>query len=340
MAQPAPAMKSVLNQLFDHRTLSSEQAHALLIGMGQDAYSEAEMAACLGAFRMRSMTVGELEGFRRAMLELCRAVDLSVYNAIDLCGTGGDGKNTFNISTLSSFVVAACGVPVAKHGNYGVSSVCGSSNVLEAIGVKFESDEEGLKAQLDAAGICFMHAPLFHPAMKYIAPVRRALGVSTFFNMLGPIVNPASPRRQLIGVYSLELARLYAYTLQQTDKQYAIVHSLDGYDETSLTGPVRVISRTEDVLIEPQDFGFEAVRPEDIFGGDTVEQATDIFLAVLRGEGTKAQTSVVCANSALALRVASPELDLNRAADNAREVLLSGKAYQVLEKLRAMAGNK
>ncbi|MCB0346190.1 MAG: anthranilate phosphoribosyltransferase [Bdellovibrionales bacterium] len=340
MAENSPAMKTVLNQLFDHRTLSAEESHALLIGMGENAYSEAEMAACLGAFRMRSMTVAELEGFRRAMLQLCRRVDLSKYDAIDLCGTGGDGKNTFNISTLSSFVVAACGVPVAKHGNYGVSSVCGSSNVLEAIGVKFQNEQAGLLAQLDAAGICFMHAPLFHPAMKYIAPVRRALGVSTFFNMLGPIVNPSSPRRQMIGVYSLELARLYAYTLQQTDKEYAIVHSLDGYDETSLTGPVRIISRQEDLLLSPSDFGLKAVEASEIHGGNTVEEATEIFLKVLSGKGSDSQNAVVCANSALALRVARPELKLKDAAERARDTLTSGKAQEVLEKLQALAGSK
>lgn len=332
----SPQMKEILNRLFDHHTLRQEEAYALLIGMGENAYSEPQMAACLGALRMRSLTVGELEGFRGAMLALCRRVDLSEFDPIDLCGTGGDGKNTFNISTLASFVAAACGVFVAKHGNYGVSSVCGSSNVLEAIGVRFADSEAGLRAQLESAGICFLHAPLFHPAMKYIAPVRRALAVSTFFNMLGPIVNPASPRRQLIGVYSLELARLYAYTLQQTDRDYAIVHSLDGYDEVSLTGPVRVSSRREDALLTPADFGLGATKPDDIAGGASVEQAARLFLRILGGEGTPQQNAAVCANAALALRIVRPGLSLRDGAAQAQEALISGKAFAVLQALRAM----
>ena len=235
-------MREILNRLINNQKLSREEAKKVLTGLASGEYNNSQVTAFLTVYLMRAITVHELEGFRDAMLELCNPVDLEGYDAIDVCGTGGDGKNTFNISTISSFVVAGAGVNVAKHGNYGVSSVSGSSNVLELLGVKFSGDADQMKRSMDASGICFMHAPLFHPAMKNVGPIRRELGIKTFFNMLGPMVNPAFPPNQLVGVFSLELARLYGYLYQNTTKNFSIVHALDGYDEISLTSDFKLIA--------------------------------------------------------------------------------------------------
>src|SRR3954467_5302161 len=225
-------MKAILNELIEHRSLTKETARQVLVELASGKYNPSQTTAFMTVYMMRSITVDELEGFRDAMLELCIRADFD-QPVMDVCGTGGDGKNTFNISTLSSFVVAAAGQPVAKHGNYGVSSVSGSSNILEHFGYKFTNDIDTLKRNLDEVNICFMHAPLFHPAMKNVGPIRKELGVKTFFNMLGPIVNPSFPHKQMVGVYSLDLARLYAYLYQNTGKRFVILHSLDGYDEIS-----------------------------------------------------------------------------------------------------------
>jgi len=281
---------------------------------------------------MRSITLEELQGFRDALLELCIAIDLKEFNAIDLCGTGGDGKDTFNISTLSSFVTAGAGVKVAKHGNYGVSSACGSSNVMEYLGVKFSKDEAFLKRSIDKAGICVLHAPLFHPAMKNVAPIRRELGVKTFFNMLGPMVNPSFPKNQMVGVFNLELQRLYGYLYQQTDKNYSIVHALDGYDEISLTGKTKVISNTSETMFSPEDLGIPQIEQNDIYGGNSVEDAAEIFLHVIEGKGTSAQNNVVCANAGLAIAT-SKQINHKDGFELAKESLLSGKAKQSLDKL-------
>ena len=226
---------------------------------------------------MRSITVNELQGFRDALLELCLAVDLQTYDPIDLCGTGGDGKDTFNISTLSSFITAGAGVAVAKHGNYGVSSACGSSNILEALGVKFSNDKDHLKRAMETANICVLHAPLFHPAMKNVAPIRKALGIKTFFNMLGPMVNPSFPKHQMVGVFNLELLRLYNYLYQKTDKNYSIVHDLGGYDELSLTNNAKIATNHSELLFSPDDLDLKSITAESIFGGNTVKEATEIF---------------------------------------------------------------
>ena len=235
-------MKVLLNRLINHESISANEAKQILISISKGDYNQAQIASFLTVYMMRSITVAELQGFRDALLELCIAVDLKDYNPIDLCGTGGDGKNTFNISTLSSFVTAGAGVAVAKHGNYGVSSACGSSNVLEAIGVTFSNDANHLKQAIETANICVLHAPMFHPAMKNVAPIRKALGIKTFFNMLGPMVNPSFPKHQMVGVFNLELLRLYNYLYQQTDKNYSIVHDLGGYDELSLTNNAKIAS--------------------------------------------------------------------------------------------------
>ncbi|MDC0106575.1 anthranilate phosphoribosyltransferase, partial [bacterium] len=258
-------MKHVLNRLINHETISSEEAKQILINISKGDYNQSQIAAFLTIFMMRTVTLEELKGFRDALLELCIPVDLSAYNPIDLCGTGGDGKDTFNISTLSSFVTAAAGVPVAKHGNYGVSSACGSSNVLESLGVKFSNDTDFLERAIATTGICVLHAPLFHPAMKNVAPIRRELGVKTFFNMLGPMVNPSFPKNQMVGVFSLELLRLYSYLYQDTDKNYSIVHDLGGYDEISLTNTVKIVSNDSEVLFSSEDLGLQNNTQEAIF---------------------------------------------------------------------------
>jgi len=281
---------------------------------------------------MRSITLEELKGFRDALLELCIPIDLKDFDAIDLCGTGGDGKDTFNISTLSSFVTAGAGVKVSKHGNYGVSSACGSSNVMEYLGIKFSNDEDLLKHSIDKAGICVLHAPLFHLAMKYVAPIRRELGVKTFFNMLGPMVNPSFPKNQMVGVFNLELLRLYGYLYQNTDKNYSIVHALDGYDEISLTGKTKVISNHSETMFSPEDLGVSLIEQSAIFGGNSVEDAAKIFMTVITGNGTEAQNNVVCANAGLAIAT-SKQMEHKEGFEMAKESLLSGKAKQSLDKL-------
>ena len=302
--------------------------------MATGSYSHIEMAALLSAYRMRSLTVAELGGLRDALLDLALPVNLADYDAIDLCGTGGDGKDTFNISTVSAFVVAGAGVKVAKHGNHGVSSGCGSSDVMQALGYRFTDDSDALRRQLDEAGICFLHAPLFHPAMKAVAPVRRTLGVKTFFNLLGPLVNPARPRRQMMGVFNLETARLYHYLMQQEQMaSYTILHSLDGYDEVSLTGTFKALTERGEQLLTPQAVGLECVMPDALHGGRSVGEAAQIFQDILKGKGTSAQRDVVTINAALAIRTAQPELSLGDALAMARESLESGAAYQALRKL-------
>lgn len=330
-------MKAILNHLFEHKKLTKEEAREVLTNIAQGKYNHSQIAAFLTVYIMRSISVEELEGFREAMLNLCIPVHLDEYNPIDLCGTGGDGKNTFNVSTLASFVVAGSGVHVAKHGNHGVSSVSGSSTVLEYFGVKFTNDKDQLRRQIEEANICFLHAPLFHPAMKNVAPIRKELKVKTFFNMLGPMVNPAFPKNQLVGVFSLELARLYAYLYQKLDKNFRIVHSLDGYDEVSLTGRVKTYANSREQLFTPEDLGFVAYKPEDLFGGDTVEASAKIFESVLKNEATQAQKDVVCANAGLAIHTARPNVPLIDAVALAKETLASGKALKTFEQFLALS---
>ena len=318
-------MKHILNELIEHRSLSKETARQVLLELTSGKYNQSQTTAFMTVYMMRSITVEELQGFRDAMLELCipARFDLPV---MDVCGTGGDSKNTFNISTLSSFVVAAAGQPVAKHGNYGVSSACGSSNLLEYFGYKFTNDIDELRRSLDRANICFMHAPLFHPAMKNVGPIRRELGVKTFFNMLGPMVNPSFPKKQLVGVFSLELARQYGYLYQNTDKDFVILHSTDGYDEISLTSPFKYFFNQGECVAEPEDLGLPRLTYKDLQGGDTVEESAKIFIDVLEGRGTEAQNSAVIANAGMALFAAQQELGVMAAVEKAREALVSGKA--------------
>ena len=325
-------MKHILNRLINQESISSEEAKKVLVNISKGDYNQSQIASFLTVYMMRSITLEELKGFRDALLELCIPIELSEFNAVDLCGTGGDGKDTFNISTLSSFVTAGAGVKVAKHGNYGVSSACGSSNVMEHLGIKFSNNEDLLKRSIDKAGICVLHAPLFHPAMKNVAPIRRELGVKTFFNMLGPMVNPSFPKNQIVGVFNLELLRLYSYLYQNTDKNYAIVHALDGYDEISLTGKTKVISNNSEALFTPEDLGVAQIKQEDIFGGNSIKSAAKIFLNVIIGKGTQAQNNVVCANAGLAIAT-SKQIKHKQGFELAKESLLSGQAKQSLDKL-------
>ena len=325
-------MKAIFNELIDHRSLTKEAAKNVLVELASGKYNPSQMAAFMTVYMMRSITVDELQGFRDAMLELCVPVHFD-QPVMDVCGTGGDGKNTFNMSTLSSFVVAAAGQPVAKHGNYGVSSPCGSSNLLEFFGYKFTNNIDVLKRCLDEANICFMHAPLFHPAMKNVAPIRKELGVKTFFNMLGPMVNPAFPSRQLVGVFSLELARQYGYLYQDTDKNFVILHSLDGYDEVSLTGPFKFFYNGGEKVVEPADLGLPQLKYEDIKGGSSIEESSRVFMDILEGKGTVAQNAAVVANAGMALYTANQKEGIPAAMQKAKESLTSGKALKAFKKL-------
>lgn len=326
-------MKKILQYLFEHKTLSREAAKDVLVNIGKGIYNEHEVTAFMTVYLMRSITIEELQGFRDALLELCVKADLDDYDTIDIVGTGGDGKNTFNISTLACFIVAGAGQKVAKHGNYGASSVSGASNVMEQLGYKFKNDNSTLKRELDEAGICFLHAPLFHPALKTVGPIRKNLAMRTFFNMLGPMANPANPSCQLVGVYSLEMARIYNYLLQLSNKPFTIIHSLDGYDEISLTNDTKVITNEGERIMTPEQLGKRMVSAQDISGGNSVEEAAKIFATILKGEGTWAQNAVVIANAAMALHCTGNYKSYDEAYNAAVESLESGKANQSLQKL-------
>ncbi len=326
-------MKKILSFLFEHKTLSREQAKEVLINIAKGIYNESEITSFITVYLMRSITIPELQGFRDALLELCIRVDLDGMEVLDIVGTGGDGKNTFNISTLSCFIVAGTGNKVAKHGNYGASSISGSSNVMEQLGYRFTNDVATLREELATANICFLHAPLFHPALKTVGPIRKNLGIRTFFNMLGPMVNPAFPKHQLVGVYNLEMARIYNYLLQQTGNNFTIIHSLDGYDEISLTGDTKVITNEGEKIISAEVLGKRVVNAADIYGGDTVEAAAKIFIDILEGKGTWAQNAVVLANSAMALQCTGLYKTYDECYQLAVESLESGKALAGLKKL-------
>ncbi len=329
-------MKVTLNKLINHEILSKADAKQILVNIAKGDYNTSQIAAFLTVYMMRSITIEELEGFRDALLELCLAVDLSQYNPIDLCGTGGDGKDTFNISTLASFVTAGAGIKVTKHGNYGVSSKCGSSNVMEFLGIKFSNEADFLKKSIDEAGICVLHAPLFHPAMKNVAPIRRELAVKTFFNMLGPMVNPAFPKNQMVGVFNLELARMYGYLYQNTDKNFTVLHALDGYDEISLTGATKTISNESESMLSPADFGVNKISQSEITGGEDIAESAQIFLDVLNGKGSEAQNNVVCANAGVAIATVE-KIGPKEGFEKAKESLLGGKGLKALKKLQELS---
>jgi anthranilate phosphoribosyltransferase len=313
-----------------------ELAKEALMNISAGIYNESEIASFITVFLMRSITIDELQGFRDALLELCVRIDLNGNKTIDIVGTGGDGKNTFNISTLACFIVAGTGQKVAKHGNYGASSISGASNVMEQLGYKFKNDKSQLNKEVEVANICFLHAPLFHPALRTVGPIRKNLGVRTFFNMLGPMVNPAFPQFQLVGVYNLEMARIYNYLLQQTEGTFTIIHSLDGYDEISLTNDTKVITNEGEKIMTPEQLGKRMVEASDIYGGATVEEAAKIFSKILYGNGSWAQNAVVLANAAMALHCTGNYKSYDDAYYAAVESLESGKANDALKKLIAL----
>ena len=321
-------MRYILNHLFEHKTLDRKEAEKVLTNIANGIYSESEIAAFLTVYLMRSITVDELTGFRDALLNLCIRIDLSEFEPMDVCGTGGDGKDTFNISTLTTFVLAGAGIKIAKHGNYGVSSTCGSSNILEHFGYNFSTDSDKLKNEINKSGVCFLHAPLFNPAMKNVAPVRRALKIKTFFNMLGPMVNPSFPTKQLIGVYSLELARLYNYLYQQSSMEYMIIFSLDGYDEVSLTSDFKYILNGVDHIVSPEMMNYKRAKQSELSGGRSVPEAADLFIKILKGEGTVTQNNVVTINAQMALKCYYPSKSFEECREIASESLLTRKAYK------------
>lgn len=329
-------MKETLEFLYQGGTLNREEAKAVLVKIGLNSYSEIEISSFLTVYLMREITPAELAGFSDALLQLCLPVDLGEHHTIDVCGTGGDGKNTFNISTISAFILAGAGIRVSKHGNYGVSSPVGSSNILEHFGYRFSNDTLRLRREVEKAGITYMHAPLFHPAMKYVAPVRKALRTKTFFNMLGPMINPARPAYQLVGVYSPAVQKLYSQVYRESGRQYMILHGLDGYDEISLTGKVHLTGNDYEEIMESRDFGFDVVTPADLYGGNTTAEAASIFMHVLRNESTGAQKNVVLANTAAAIRCVNSLLSWPECVAMARESLESGRAFESFNRLISM----
>lgn len=326
-------MKATLEKLFEHKSLSREESQQILTDLANGKNNTSQMASFLTVYRMRNLTIDELAGFRDAMIDLCIPVDFPDFNTIDLCGTGGDQKNTFNISTLASFIAAGAGEKVLKHGNYSVSSACGSSNILEYFGYRFSNKPDKLKKEVDKAGICFLHAPLFHPAMRNIAPVRKDLGIKTFFNMLGPMVNPGNPANQLVGVYSSEVSRIYHYLYQDLDKNHAIVHSLDGYDEISLTGMARIEASFGKYFLSPESFGFKRVQPDSILGGDTIESSARLFKKILEGEGSSSQNQVAIANAAMGLKTIYPDHSLDKCVEKAYNSLMNKDALKAFNQL-------
>tara|TARA_A100001011_G_scaffold276094_1_gene285752 strand:+ start:4394 stop:5383 length:990 start_codon:yes stop_codon:yes gene_type:complete len=324
-------MKNLLKDLYNHKIMNKDEAKNALILLTNGTANASQISSFLTIFLMRDITSEELDGFREAMIELSININIDGSELIDLCGTGGDGKDTFNISTVSSFVVAGAGIKVAKHGNYGVSSSCGSSNIISHLGHKFSNDVDTLRYSLEKSNICFLHAPLFHPSLKNISPIRGELGVKTFFNMLGPMVNPIQPKNQLVGVFNSNIFRLYSHIYSKSDKNYCIVHSIDGYDEISLTSPFKLFSNHSDIMLEPKDLNFDNIEPLSLSGGKNIDESLKIFLNVLKNKGKKEQIDSVLANSGLAIYCAKKLSSINDGVDLARESLESGKAYNCLK---------
>jgi len=325
-------MKKILNRLTQYETLTENESRNIIIDISEGKLNTSQISSFLTIFMIRNITIEELNGFRKALIELSLKIDLKEFDPIDLCGTGGDEKDTFNISTLASFVTAGSGVKVAKHGNYGVSSSCGSSNVLEYLDLKFNNDSDKIRKAVDKANICFLHAPLFHPAMKNVAPVRKELGLKTFFNMLGPMVNPSMPEKQVVGVYNLELARIYNYLYQTTDINYNIIHSIDGYDEISLTKDTKVYSRESEFILGSEDFNLKDIDSKNIIGGKDIKSSSKIFMDVLNGKGSNDQENVVCANASLAIAL-SKDISIIEAFNQAKESIKTKNALKCFNDL-------
>jgi len=325
-------MKQILNQLFNHQSLTKQEAAEVMKNIAAGKYNDAQIAAFISVFLMRSIELDEVIGFRDALLELAIPMDLSEFDALDIVGTGGDGKNTFNISTCSCFAVAGAGYKVAKHGNYGATSLSGSSNVLEYYGAKFTTDIDVIKHSLEDSGFAYLHAPLCNPAMKNVAPVRKGLGVRTFFNVLGPLISPVRPQYQCLGVYNLKMMRLYNYIYQNLGFEYSIVHSLDGYDEISLTDTCKVMNNNGEFIYTPEQLGFKTLKQEELWGGNTVDEAAKIFMNVLENKATEAQKNAVIINSAFAIQTRSSYKPLEQCKAEAAESLESGHAKKAFEK--------
>ncbi|MDQ0594749.1 anthranilate phosphoribosyltransferase [Chryseobacterium ginsenosidimutans] len=326
-------MKEILEYLFNHHTLSKSEAKAIMIEIAQNKFNATEVTAFMTVFLMRNITLKELEGFREALLQMAVPVNLDASDAIDIVGTGGDGKNTINISTLASFVVAGAGQKVTKHGNYGASTITGSSNVLEELGYGFKNDSERLQDDLEKANICFLHAPYFHPALQSVGTLRKSLGLRTFFNLLGPLVNPVKPQFSMIGVYNLEIARIYQYLLQKDDRNFILVHGMDGYDEISLTHDSKIITKNGEQIYSTEDLGFDSITHESIKAGETSHETAKIFRNILHGKGTDQQNSVVLANASVALYYTNKFGAYDDCLLMAQESLYGGKALKSLELL-------
>lgn len=326
-------MRTILNAIYQYQTLSREEACEALLHIASGHAEGSQVTALLSAYIMRRPTIAEMEGFRQAMMECCVPLTLPAADAIDIVGTGGDGKNTFNISTLSALITAAAGIPVIKHGNVAATSVSGSSDVLHYLGYRFTARQDQLQAQLEGQGICFLHAPLFHPAMQQVAQIRKDIGVRTFFNLLGPLINPAQPAARLLGVNSLEVARCYHYMLQSQPGTYTVIHSLDGYDEASLTGTLKAYHRQGEALYSPGQLGFQEIAPSALYGGASVKEAAALFLRILQGKGSKEQRAVVLVNSALAISCARPQESWEVCVNRATTALDSGAAYRNFKQL-------
>ena len=345
-------MKEQLQRLQTLAPLSHGEACDLIRAILAPGQCVEQLAAALALLNVRVLRAEELLAFRSVLLDSANKPTIDLGSVIDLCGTGGDGRDSFNISTAAAFVVAACGAKVAKHGNYGASSKVGSSNILESLGVKFQADFAEIGSQLEQAGITFLHAPLFHPALKTIAPVRRALGVRTIFNLLGPLVNPVQPTVQLVGVYSPQVARVYQLVLAAAGREaaagrpqrFAVLHSLDGYDEISLTAPTQILTDVGEFELTPADFGCARVSAVSLKGAQTLADSAKLFRSVLAGGGNPELSEVVAANAGLALWLWRAESQDQRAAlgtdgllkscvAEARAVLRSGAAAELLERV-------
>jgi len=331
-------MKQILNRLFDHQSLTKVEAAEVMTNIAAGKYNESQIAAFISVYLMRSIELDEVIGFRDALLNMAISIDLSEFDPLDIVGTGGDGKNTFNISTCSCFAVAGAGYKVAKHGNYGATSISGSSNVLEYYGAKFTTNIDILKHSLDESGFAYLHAPLCNPAMKNVAPVRKNLGVRTFFNVLGPLISPVRPNYQCLGVFSLKMMRLYNYIYQNLGCQYSIVHTLDGYDELSLTDTCKIANNSGEFVYTPEDLGFNKIDPSTLWGGNTVADASRIFMNVLESKSTDAQRDVVIINTAFAIQTRCPEKTLELCKAEAIESLLSGNAKNAFTKFVKING--
>lgn len=326
-------MKEVLNKMLNHEELSRTETRDIIVGITKDEFPTEQITALLTGLQMRGVTVDELLGFRDGILATGVKAILDCDKYIDVVGTGGDRKNTFNISTTSCFVIAGAGYKVAKHGNYAATSVSGASNVIHHHGVKFTADIDKLNRSINEAGIVYLHAQLFASAMKFVGPIRKALQFPTVFNLLGPLVNPSQPKAQLLGVANLDQMRLYRQVYQKLGIDYGIVNSIDGYDEISLTGDFKVATNNYERVFSPADLGFVPATPEELVGGANEDEAAEIFDAVLENRALPAQKNVVLANAAFGIQVMEKgQKSIEECVEIARESIDSGKVLATFRK--------